>query len=128
MLISQKNSLAFARSPPSFCGRHIDRQCDNPWQYFDPLACKCFNKARCYKLCPEGEEFDPRKMCTCIPGEEVVALYPEEAHDYLPEYLKKYLSDSNPRCSEEDLLEPCLEGMVFNEEHCMCFREKKCRK
>ena len=68
-------------------------------------------------------------MCDCIPGAEVVSLYPKEAYPYMPSYLTKYVPESRPAniCYETDLLETCDEMQYFNKEACMCFSKIQCK-
>ena len=115
------NSLCSAKVP-DLCDVDQDRSC--PKRYtFDTLACTCFSDAKCKKLCQKGYEFDPRVKCECLPGEEVLALYPVEAYPYLPENLKIYIPDEPQQCVEADLLEPCGTGLYFEQKYCMCFAE-----
>ena len=117
-VITILNQLSLAESEVDFCG-DMDRTCLRG--DFDSLACQCFTKYRCRKMCPPDHEFDPRKMCSCIPGEEVLQLYPKEAYPYVPKYLEKYLPvEKEKGCKESDLLEKCPNGLDFNTEHCMC--------
>lgn len=74
-------------------------------------------------MCPPGQEFDPREICSCVPGEKVLALYPEDPR-WVPDYLQKYLPIET--CQETDLLEVCGPGLDFNTDLCMCTSQIHC--
>lgn len=46
-------------------------------QYWNHLACECFNMAQCMIMCPPGQDLLPTSMCECVPNEQIQSLYPE---------------------------------------------------
>ena len=50
-------------------------------QFWNELACKCFEVAQCELVCPDGQALHPERECECVADEEVTAVYPDWATD-----------------------------------------------
>ena len=50
-------------------------------QYFNSLACKCFNYAMCEIGCPMGTRVSPDAYCSCETDAYIRGLFPEWASD-----------------------------------------------
>ena len=47
--------------------------------YWNYLACDCFMMAQCMMMCDKDEDLIPTEGCTCVPREEIRALFPDWA-------------------------------------------------
>jgi len=48
-------------------------------QYWNHLACACFNMMQCRMACPDGEDLIPTERCECVPHDTIRGLFPEWA-------------------------------------------------
>ena len=48
-------------------------------QYWNALACECFNMMQCRMACPEGQDLIPTERCECAPQDAIKSLFPEWA-------------------------------------------------
>lgn len=106
-----------------------ETQCDFSSQYWNNLACQCFNLYECEMLCNGDQVIHPAESCQCVAKETVDSLYPEWA---TPEEIDQSkvtgikAAYDRPHsgwkvCPRKMGFHECPDGQYWNELACTCF-------
>ena len=129
--------------PPVIFNPWETHQCDIPiqdcnWksQYWNKLACQCFNMIQCKMMCAKGSEMIPTESCTCAPIKDIrTKFYPAWATDEDISNSKSLgIAYAGIRpvswkvCPREEQLKKCSPGFFWNELACECFSAASCKR
>ena len=114
---------------------YAEAPCEYPRQYWNKLACQCFNNYQCKRLCPQpDQELHPLWPCQCVDKSIIRSLYPDWAtEEEIRESNEKGRQAAFDRPDDwkvcprkEHLPDSLCPNGYWNELSCNCFSQIFC--